>query len=83
MGWELTGSRVEVPGDVDRMPPFDKRTGDHLWVIITTYRWGGPTVETPVLDGENLLAVTGPCCYYCERPFTEGLATRRCTGAPA
>lgn len=80
--WTGTGHHQEVPGQVDRIPDFDTRTGDHLWIIITTYQWGGPTVERPTLDGENLLAVQGPCCYHCEEPWSERLAKRRCPGHP-
>jgi hypothetical protein len=79
-GWQSTGAQHEVPGTVDRIPDFDPRSGDHLWTIITMYRWGGPTVERPTLDNENLLSVMGPGCYYCEQPWSERLAQRRCKG---
>lgn len=78
--WESLGEHQEVPGDVDRVPPFDPRTGDHLWIITTMYRWGGPDIEQPTLDAENLLLVVGPGCYYCEQVWTPLLATRRCKG---
>lgn len=78
--WVGTGEQQHVPGDIDRIPEFDKRTGDHLWAIFTMYRWGGPTVETPTLDMENLLSVLGPGCFYCNQEWSERLATRRCPG---
>lgn len=72
----------------DRIPDYDPRTGDHLWVVTTAYRvvpeqWhsGDPTV-TPMLDMENLLSVAGPGCFYCEQVYTPLLATRRCKGEP-
>lgn len=80
--WASTGFVHEVPTGIDRVPPFDPRSGDHLWVICTAYRWGGPTVETPHLDMESLLSISGPGCYYCEREYTPLLAARRCPGRP-
>lgn len=81
-GWSTTGFQQEVGSDVDRIPDFDPRTGDHLWSVMTMYRvqpamWQDPTA-TPHLDMENLLTVQGPFCYYCEKPYTALLATRRC-----
>lgn len=81
-GWQSTGQQHQIPGDVDRIPDFDPRTGEHLWTIITMYRWGGPDVERPTLDSENLLMVTGPGCYYCEEKYTRLLTQRRCKGHP-
>jgi hypothetical protein len=78
--WQSTGVKQEIPSELDRTPPFDPRTGEHLWTMITMYRWGGPGVERPTLDMENLLSVVGPGCYYCEQPYSEYLAKRRCKG---
>lgn len=79
--WRSTGHTQHVPGDVDRVPEFDPRTGDHLWTIISMYRWQ-PGTETPMLDTENLLTIQGPACYHCEQPYTQRLASRRCKGRP-
>lgn len=79
--WTGTGRTVEVPGQFNRIPEFDKHSGAHLWTVISMYRWA-PGTETPMLDMENLLSVQGPGCYYCEKPYTKLLATRRCTGDP-
>lgn len=79
-GWQDTGHSFQVPGSLDRVPDFDQRTGEHLWVILSMYRWGGPQVENPTLDPENLLLIAAPGCYYCEQPWTQRLATRRCKG---
>ncbi len=78
--WRTTGQQVEVPGQVDRIPAFDSRSGDHLWAIITMFRWGGPEIEKHMLDQENLLSIAGPTCFYCEKPWSERLSKRRCTG---
>lgn len=69
---------------VDRIPDFDPRTGDHLWMVATVYRvvpqqWTDPT-HTPTLDAENLLSMVGPGCYHCGQPYSPRLATRRCAG---
>jgi len=84
--WVSTGHRqhIETRSQVDRVPPFDRRSGNHLWIITTAYRvdpatWVDPA-HTPILDAENLLILAGPGCYYCEQPYTPRLAQRRCTG---
>jgi len=69
-----------VPGQVNRIPAYDPRTGAHLWTIITMYRWGGPHIERPTLDHENMLALEGPGCYYCSEPYSEREDQRRCKG---
>lgn len=85
--WASTGHREHVSGlEIDRIPPFDPRTGDHLWTVVTAYRvepagFADPTA-TPMLDRENLLSVAGPGCFYCEQPYTPLLASRRCKGEP-
>jgi hypothetical protein len=86
--WTSTGEKqlIETPAEFDRIPPFDPRTGDHLWIIITTYKanpgqWDDPT-HTPMLDRENLICVSGPGCFYCEQPYSTLLASRRCKGKP-
>jgi hypothetical protein len=78
--WVGTGQIVMVPGEVNRIPDFDPRTGEHLWTMITMYRWGGPQVEQHTLDQENLLALEGPGCYYCAEPYSDYTAKRRCSG---
>lgn len=77
--WHSLGQTYRVD-QVDRVPDHDPRSGDHLWTIATMYRWGGPDIERPTLDQENLLLLVGPGCYYCEQTYTERLATRRCPG---
>ena len=86
--WVDTGhqERIDSPTDIDRIPPFDPRSGDHLWIVVTSYRVNpaqftspDPGV-TPLLDHESLLAVAGPACYYCEQAYTSSLARRRCRG---
>jgi hypothetical protein len=84
--WQSTGFSQHAPGDVDRIPEFDSRTGDHLWIVITSYRvnpalMSDPT-HTPMLDTENLVSVTGPGCFYCEQPYSPRLGSRRCKGRP-
>lgn len=78
--WTGTGVTQSVPSEYDRIPEFDPCSGDHLWTIFTAYQWGGPGVEQPQLDSENLLAIMGPGCFYCEEVYDERLARRRCKG---
>lgn len=82
-----TGHTIQVD-PVDRIPDYDPRTGNHLWIVTSVYqvdpqqwRSDDPTV-TPMLDHENLLSVAGPGCFYCEQVYTPLLATRRCKGEP-
>jgi hypothetical protein len=81
-GWKSTGARIEVPaGRLPGVPPFDPRTGSHLWTWVALYR-ASPTAELPMLDVENLLTVEGIGCYYCEDVYSPRLASRRCKGKP-
>lgn len=80
--WVSTGDKQLIPQGWDKLPDFEPATGDHLWSIGTLYRWGGPHVEQPTLDAENLLAISSPGCYFCEQMYTERLAGQRCPGQP-
>lgn len=84
--WQSTGQRVEVDGQVDRIPPYDPRSGQHLWVWLMAFRANPALMDdpthTPMLDRETLLSIKGPGCYYCEQPYTPRLLRRRCPGDP-
>jgi hypothetical protein len=78
-----TGFTAEVDRFKNRIPDFDPRSGEHLWITIAAYKVdpekslsGGPTI----LDYENLLSVEGPGCYYCESEYNTLIASRRCKG---
>lgn len=82
--WGSTGFQQAVGSDVDKVPAFDPRTGDHLWSVVTMYRvqpttWADSSV-TPQLDLENLILVQGPFCFYCAHGWNERIASRRCKG---
>lgn len=88
IAWGTTGQTVEVPGHVDRIPEYDPRSGDHLWIMTTAYRVDPQRLTDPdagpgLLGQENLLLLSGPGCYYCEQPYTPRLLHRRCPGEPA
>ena len=91
--WRPTSQIIEVPGQVDKIPPYDQRSGEHLWLmmcgdgrlavyrLLNSYRgWDG--THTPLLDQETLVILQGPGCFYCERPWSDLLARRRCPGRP-
>lgn len=83
--WQPTGEVVQVSGQIDRIPPFDHRAGDHLWVVLVAYRVNPDRWDSshpPLLDLETLLTLQGPACYYCERPYSVLLSHRRCKGRP-
>jgi hypothetical protein len=80
-----TGMQYEAAPDVDRIPPFDPRSGNHYWIIPVCFatdptKWSAG--EQVHLDMENLVMVSGAGCYYCEQPYSRRLATRRCKGRP-
>lgn len=81
-----TGIYQHVSGATDRIPPYGKRSGDHLWTVLTMYRVADPAAamsgHTQYLDSENLLMTTPIGCYYCEQTYTKTLADRRCPGKP-
>ena len=80
--WVNTGHQVHIEeGVIDRIRPYDSRSGDHLFVVMTSYevnpvKFRDPTL-TPVLDQENLVSVIGPLCYHCERAYKPGMEKRR------
>lgn len=82
-----TGQTIRVD-PVDRIPDYDPRTGNHLWIVTTAHQvdpaqWrSNDLTVTPMLDHENLLSVAGPGCFHCEQHYTPLLATRRCKGEP-
>lgn len=85
-----TGFRQEAAGAIDRIPPFDPRTGDHYWILPVTYqiidpaRWydASQPDESRLLDVENVVLVAGIGCWHCEEIYTPRLASRRCKGRP-
>ena len=83
--YSYTGDHVEVPGHVDRIPEFDPRSGDHLWVMVATWKCDPEKLvegQEGLLDHENLLGLGGPGCYFCEKQYSPGMANRRCKGRP-
>lgn len=80
-----TGIQYEAPPDVDRVPAYDPRAGDHFWIIPVAFATKPATWrrDQPLhLDMENLVMVSGAGCYYCEQPYSARLAGRRCRGKP-
>lgn len=87
--WVSTGQRVEVDasgGRLDRIPPYNPKTQEHLWIWTVAYRarpelLGDPT-HTPILDQETMLTTPGLGCWYCEQPYEPRMVHRRCPGEP-
>lgn len=87
INWTGTGETQLAAGQVDRLPDFDPRTGDHCWVMMAAWKVDPvKLIAQPdgpgLLDTENLLALNGPGCFFCERVYTPRLAERRCKGKP-
>lgn len=79
----MPGPKVEVPPQINRIPPYSPIAREHLWVMCCAYRvqpstWdGGSSLH---LDRENLVALDGPGCYYCMEDYSARLAKRPCPG---
>lgn len=72
-------------GAVDRIPPFDPRSGAHLWCTVACWRVVPEKLlagEPAHLDSENLLYIGGLGCYYCEFEYNDTTKHRRCKGQP-
>lgn len=69
--------------DLNRLPDYDPHTGDHYWIVFTSYRVDPATIapgQQVALGGQNLVQAAGPGCAWCGNPYTPRLATRRCEG---
>jgi hypothetical protein len=56
--------------------------GEHLWIMITTYRVRNPenfSTERFHADLENLISIDGPGCLWCEKTYSEAKG-QRCAG---
>lgn len=75
-----------MSGTLDRVPEFDPRSGEHLWIMtacwkINPAKWTEGSEEVH-LDTENMVALAGPGCFYCEKVYEPILKHRRCKGKP-
>lgn len=82
--WATTDTTEEIPPEVDKIPDFDPRTGNHLWLMHAAFKvdpstWTGDT--KPHLNAESLMALAGPGCFYCEQPYSL-VKHSRCKGNP-
>jgi hypothetical protein len=83
MGFEGTGVYYKANTSDDKLPEYDPRSGDHLWIVIGTWKVNPKNLkEGGILDRENILGIMGPGCFFCEKPYTTLLDSRRCKGEP-
>lgn len=85
LGTHSTGFTERVDNFQDKVPNYDPRSGDHLWVSILMYKVDPAKLlegELALFDHESLLSLNGPGCYHCERPYSPLLFTRKCKGHP-
>ena len=54
------------------------QAGEHLWIYAAVFRTKFPRDQQVLLDKENLLAIVGPGCYWCEQMYSRELATKPC-----
>lgn len=81
---DSTDNYHRARGGFDRIPKYDPRSAEHLWIVATLYRVvppdsredAGPTY----LDSENLVHVSPVGCYHCEQAYAPNLRRRRCPG---
>jgi hypothetical protein len=80
-----TGFVEDVQNFKSKIPEFDPRSGDHLWIMLNMYKADINRLKTGqqmLMDHESLLSVEGPGCFYCEKPYHPILELRRCKGHP-
>ena len=83
---ELRTAQLIPAGGVDRIPPFDKRTGAHFWIFPVAFAVKDPDrffdqPHGPMLfDVENLVFAQALGCIHCEEQYSKRLASRRCRG---
>jgi len=80
-----TGHVERIDDTRDKIPPYDPRSGNHFWIMITSFKCDPKlAMEGNVfMDHETLVNITGPVCFYCELPYTETIYHRRCKGEPS
>lgn len=68
-----------ILASLDRAPEYDPEAGEHLWTWAVLY---GATLgdDTPNMDPDNLLLISGPGCHHCGYHYTEPGAQRPCEG---
>lgn len=76
-----TGFVERTPGELNKIPDYDPRSGNHFWIMIISYKVD-PTKfnESTLFDHESLVNVAGPVCFYCEEAYRKGMEHRRCKG---
>jgi hypothetical protein len=82
--WASTDVAEEIPPEVDKIPDFNPKTGNHLWLMHAAFKVDPATWRSdvsPKLDGEALVALAGPGCFYCEQPYAL-VKHSRCKGKP-
>jgi hypothetical protein len=80
---EVGGETMEVPAMYSRVPVFDPGKREHFWVVQLTYHLVADAIRpdhVPLLDRENLVNVSPPMCWYCEREHSRKLAALPCPG---
>jgi hypothetical protein len=77
-----TGFTERIDNFEDKIPEFDPRSGDHFWIVITTYKVDPNNflAGESLLDHESLVGVSVPGCYFCEEVYTPRMLHRRCIG---
>lgn len=75
----------EVPALYSRVPLWDPARREHYFVVQLTYHLPESSIRpdhVPLLDRENMVNVSPPMCWHCEREFTREWAREPCPGHP-
>jgi hypothetical protein len=67
--------------------PGRPASGEHYWAVSVLFHIADPLAiaaegSPAILDGENLVFVGPPCCYFCEESYRPETACRPCAGPP-
>lgn len=81
----ITGDgKLQIIETPPKLPPFDDRSGNHMWTILCAYEvnpdeWLDPD-SIPQLTADKLRDVSSIGCVYCGLPYDSRLKMRRCRG---
>lgn len=78
------GTGIHVPAQpTNGIPTYESMKGKHFWVIQAFWKWDPANLNKPSsLDHENMVSLSKPMCYHCEKMYSPLTDMRMCTGEP-
>lgn len=84
IGTKTLGVAEHFGGPVDRIPPWNPKTREHLWSTPALWRVDVARLEAGedlMFDSATLLSAgVGVGCFYCEQLYEKRLTFRPCPG---